>query len=32
MVGTFYMNFCSNQSECEKRSTLFHSHVQPESI
>jgi len=27
MVGTFYMNFCSNQSECEKRSTLFHSHV-----
>jgi len=31
---SFFINFCSNQSYCAKRSTLFHSHsrVQAESI
>ena len=33
-TGTFFINFCSNQCKCAKRSTLFHSHshVQAESI
>ena len=33
-TGKFSINFCSNQSKCAKRSTMFHSHshIEAESI